>query len=127
MVPGADPSLSDVYAAMEPVQYTGPGDWVIHDPSRYCTVQVQVQYGTQDLGTGSYMTPSGTVQFSFRYRCMCRYMYIVHEHVQVQVQLQLEVHVQVAGTDRNSSRHRYKLSSGQTYTNITCSLGKLQY
>ena len=25
---GEDPSLGDVYAAMDPVQYTGPSDWV---------------------------------------------------------------------------------------------------
>merc|ERR1712233_288630 len=29
-----DPSLGDVYANMDPVQYTGPSDWVIHDPSK---------------------------------------------------------------------------------------------
>jgi len=31
---GEDPSLSDVYANMDPVQYTGPENWIIHDPSR---------------------------------------------------------------------------------------------
>merc|ERR1711962_585649 len=31
---GDDPDLSDVYANMDPVQYTGPQDWVIHDPSK---------------------------------------------------------------------------------------------
>jgi len=31
---GDDPDLSDVYANMNPVQYTGPQDWVIHDPSK---------------------------------------------------------------------------------------------
>merc|ERR1711971_895855 len=31
---GEDPSLGDVYANMDPVQFTGPSDWVIHDPSK---------------------------------------------------------------------------------------------
>jgi len=31
---GDDPSLRDVYANMDPVQFTGPSDWVIHDPSK---------------------------------------------------------------------------------------------
>merc|ERR1712209_22345 len=31
---GDDPDMGDVYANMDPVQYTGPRDWVIHDPSK---------------------------------------------------------------------------------------------